>query len=396
MPNSILTATAVTREALRILHQNLNFIGSINREYDDQYAKNGAKIGDTLKIRQPNRYTVGTGATITPQDTTETSVDLKIQTQKHVPIKFGAAEMALSLDDFSDRILKPAMSVLAANIEADVMSTVYKDVYQSVWNGGSANTLAKVAQGRTILQRSLTPLSDRSACLNPQDMADIVTAGSTIFNPQAEIAKQYKDGYVGRQGGFDYLENTMWGAHTRGAGNTAYTTSTTALTAGQATMTVASGAGALNVGDVFTIAGINSVHPETKVSTGLPQQFVVTAAYAGGAGTVSFAPSIYTTGALQNVVAASTSATAAITFAGTLSTAVGTSLLYHKDAFTFATADLYLPKDTDFAARESFDGISMRVARQWDVTTDALVTRLDVLYGFKTIRPELAVRLHNN
>jgi len=396
MPNTILTATAVTREALRILHQNLNFIGSINREYDDQYAKNGAKIGDTLKIRQPNRYTVGTGATITPQDTTETSVDLKIQTQKHVPIKFGAAEMSLSLDDFSDRILKPAMSVLAANIEADVMSTVYKDVFQSAWNGGSAHTLTRGAQGRTLLQRSLTPLSDRSACLNPQDMADIVTAGSTIFNPQAEIAKQYKDGYVGRQGGFDYLENTMWGAHTRGAANAAYTTNTTGLTAGQATMTVATGAGAMNVGDVFTIAGLNSVHPETKTSTGILQQFVVTAAYAGGAGTVSFAPAIYTTGALQNVVAASTSATAAIAFAGTLNTAVGTSLLYHKDAFTFATADLYLPKDTDFAARESFDGVSMRIARQWDVTTDALVTRLDVLYGFKTIRPELAVRLHNN
>lgn len=395
MPNTLLTPTAVTREALRILHQNLNFVGSINREYDDSFAKSGAKIGDTLKIRLPNRYTVGTGATITPQDTTETSVDLKVQTQKHVPIKFGAAEQTLSLDDFSDRILKPAMSVLAANIEADVMNTVYKDVYQSVWNGASPNTLAQVAKGRTILQNALAPSTDRSANLNPQDMQDVVTAGSTLFNPASEVSKQYKEGYVGRQGGFDYLENTMWANHARGAANASYTTNTTALGNNVGTITVAAGTGAMNVGDVFTIAGVTAVHPETKLNTGKPQQFVVTADYAGGAGSVSISPAIYTSGAMQNVAVAG-NASAAITFAGTASASVGTSLLYHKDAFTFATADLYLPKDTDFAAREVFDGISMRIARQWDVTTDSLVTRLDVLYGFKTIRPEFAVRLHNN
>lgn len=401
MANSLLTPTAVTREALRILHSNLTFIGSINREYDDQFAKSGAKIGDTLKIRQPNKYTVGTGATITPQDTNETSVDLKVQTQKHVPIKFGAAEQTLSLDDFSDRVLKPAMSVLAANIEADVMNSVYKDVYQSVWNVGAANSLAKIAAGRTILQNSLAPLSDRSANLNPQDMQDIVMQGSTLFNPAADVSKQYKEGYVGRQGGFDYLENTMWARHTRGAGNTAYTTSSTgygSTTVANAVsaITVATGTGTVNKGDVFTIGNVFAVHPETKAVTTTLQQFVATADYAGGAGTVSISPAIVGSGAYQNVSAGAGSATAAIVFAGTASTSVGTGLLYNKDAFTFATADLYLPKDTDFAARENFDGISMRIARQWDVTTDSLVTRLDVLYGFKTIRPELATRIHNN
>jgi hypothetical protein len=162
------------------------------------------------------------------------------------------------------------------------------------------------------------------------------------------------------------------------------------------TMTVATGTGAMNVGDVFTIGNVFAVHPETKVSTGTLQQFVVAAAYAGGAGTVSFSPAIVLSGGRQNVVIPTTSATAAITFAGTASTAVGISLLYQKEAFAFATADLVMPGGVDFAAREVMDGISMRVVRQYDINNDKFPTRLDVLYGYKTLRPQLAARLHNS
>src|SRR5438093_12700220 len=149
MANTLLTPTAVTREALRILHQKLNFVGSITRDYDDSYAKSGAKIGDTLKIRLPNQYTVRTGRTLTTQDTTENSVSLQIATQKGVDVTFNAAELGLSLDDFSKRILDPAMSVLAANIEADAMS-MYKDISQSVWNMGSPATFSKRSEERRV------------------------------------------------------------------------------------------------------------------------------------------------------------------------------------------------------------------------------------------------------
>ncbi len=400
MPNTILTATAVTREALRVLHQKLNFVGSIVREYDDSFAKSGAKIGDSLKVRLPNQYVVRTGATLSTQDTAESSVTLQVATQKGVDLNFTSTDLTLSLDDFSKRIITPAMSTLAASIEADAMS-MYKDVYNSVWNGGSAITLEKVLDGRVLLQNALAPLNDRTANLNTTDNAKFVDALKALFNDTTGIAKQYREGYMGRTAGFDFVENTMWGKHTRGAATSAYTTSTQVGTlpiseTPVSTMTVATGTGAMVAGDVFTIANVNSVHPETKVSTGTPQQFVVTAAYAGGAGTVSFAPAIVLSGGRQNVVIPTTSATAAITFAGTASTAVGLSLLYQKEAFAFATADLVMPGGVDFAAREVMDGISMRVVRQYDINNDKFPTRLDVLYGYKTLRPQLAARLHNS
>ena len=400
MPNTILTPTAVTREALRVLHQKLNFVGSIVREYDDSFAKSGAKIGDSLKVRLPNQYVVRSGATLSTQDTAESSVTLQVATQKGVDLNFTSTDLTLSLDDFSKRILTPAMSTLAASIEADAMS-MYKDVYNSVWNGGSAITLEKVLDGRVLLQNALAPLNDRTANLNTTDNAKFVDALKSLFNDTTGIAKQYREGYMGRTAGFDFVENTMWGKHTRGAATSAYTTSTQVGTlpiseTPVSTMTVATGTGAMVAGDVFTIGNVNSVHPETKVSTGTLQQFVVTAAYAGGAGTVSFAPAIVLSGGRQNVVIPTTSATAAITFAGTASTAVGLSLLYQKEAFAFATADLVMPGGVDFAAREVMDGISMRVVRQYDINNDKFPTRLDVLYGYKTLRPQLAARLHNS
>lgn len=402
MPNSLLTINMITREALRVLHQKLNFVGSINREYDSSFAKDGAKIGDTLRIRLPNQYVTRTGPTLSANtDTEERQVSLQVATQRGVDLNFQSTELTLSLDDFSSRILEPAMAQLAASIEADAL-TMYQDVSQSNWNGGSAATLARVLQGRKLMQDSLAPLNDRTALLNTQDNVDLVDSLKGLFQDSTNIAKQYREGYMGRTAGFDFAENTLLPRHTRGAANAAYTTSTLVAvlpvtsTTPVSAITVATGTGAMNKGDVFTIGNVFSVHPETKVSTGVPQQFVVTANYAGGAGSVQISPAIVMAGGSQNVVIPTTSATAAITFAGTASTAVGTSLVYQKDAFTFATADLVMPKGVDMAAREVFDGISMRIVRQYDINNDRFPCRLDVLYGYKTIRPQLAARLHNN
>ena len=400
MPNTILTPTQVTREALAVLHQKLNFVGNINRSYDDSFAKDGAKIGSTLKVRLPNQYTVRTGATLSAQDTAEQSVDLAVATQKGVDLNFTSTDLTLSLQDFSARIIEPAMSVLAAAIEADAL-TMTTDVYQSVWNGGASANFQKVLAGRKIMQDALAPMNDRNALLNTQDNVDLVDALKGLFNDPTSLSKQYREGFMGRTAGFDFSENTLIPTFTRGAGNTAYTTNTTTGTlatdgTAYSSITVATGTGALVKGDVFTIANVFKVHPETKASTGILQQFVVTAAYAGGAGSVSISPSIVLGGGRQNCIIPSTSATAAISFLGTASTAVGTSLLFQKDAFAFATADLVMPKGIDFAARDVLDGISMRIVRQYDINNDKFPTRLDVLYGYKTIRPQLAVRLHNN
>ena len=390
MANTLLTPTAVTRESLRILHQKLNFVGNIVREYDDSYAKSGAKIGDSLKIRLPNQYTVRSGATLSAQDTTESSVTLQVATQKGVDLNFTSVDLTLSLDDFSKRIIQPAMSVLAATIEADALS-MYKDVSNSIWNGGSAATYNKALDARVLLQRALAPQSDRMALMDSLAMADVVKDTKSLFQDDASLAKQYKEGYMGRAAGFDWAENTMMPAHTRGSSNGAYLVNGATQTG--ATLTVDTGANAPSQGDVITIPGVFSVHPETKVSTGVLQQFVIGA----GATTTSFpiSPAIVTSGATQNV-SGSPADNAAVTFLGTASTAVQTSLLFQKEAFAFATADLVMPSGVDFASRQVLDGISMRVVRQYDINNDKFPCRLDVLYGYKTLRPQLAVRYHNN
>jgi hypothetical protein len=398
MPNSILTPTAVTRKALQILHQKLNFIGSINRQYDDSFAKSGAKIGDSLKIRLPNEYVVRTGATLSTQDTTELSTTLQVATQKGVDLTFSSTELTLSLDDFADRIIEPAMSVLAANMEADALSMAL-DVYQAVNNVGAPLTLNKALTARKVLVDALTPGSDRTLLLNTQDNLDLVDALKGLFQDSSEIAKQYRDGMVGRTAGFGTIfENTLLASQTTGTAlsATTYTVNGAVTTNGSTAVTVAVGATTFKKGDVFTVAGCNRVHPETKVDTGVLQQFVVTADYAGGAGSLSFAPAIYTTTGRQNVTAGGMPNGAAIVKIGGASAVYKPSLAYHKNAFTFATADLLMPEGVDWSAREVYDGLSMRIVRQYAISSDTFPCRLDVLYGYKTMRAQLACRILSN
>lgn len=397
MPNSILTATAVTREALRVLHQKLNFIGNINRQYDDSFAKSGAKIGDSLKVRLPNQYVVRTGATLSAQDTAETSTTLQVATQKGVDLSFTSLDLTLSLDDFSKRILDPAMSVLAANIEADAL-TMYKDVYNVVDQDATAFTWNTVLNGRKMLNDNLAPMDNqRRALLSTGSSVKLVDALKGLFQDSGEISKQYKEGMMGRSAGFDFYENTLLVPHTTGtaAKTTGYTVNGAVTANGSAAVVVQTGTTTFKKGDVFTVAGCFRVHPETKVSTAVLQNFVVTADYAGGAGSVSFAPAIYTSGGRQNVVAAGMANSSAIVkVAAGASELINADMVFHKDAFTFATADLVMPSGVDFTAREVQDGLSMRIVRAYDINNDAFPCRLDILYGYKTLRAELASRLH--
>lgn len=398
MANSILTPTAVTREALRILHQKLNFVGNIKRDYDDSFAKSGAKIGDSLKIRLPNQYTVRTGATLSAQDTSEISTTLQVATQKGVDLNFTSVDLTLSLDDFSKRILDPAMSVLAANIEADALSMML-DVYQNVNNIGSAITFGKLMSSRKVLNDALAPMdNNRSILLNTQDNVDLVDGLKGLFQDSAAIKEQYREGSMGRTGGFDFYENTLIANQATGtsAAATGYTVNGAVTANGSTAVTLATGANTFKKGDVITFVGCNRVHPETKADTGVLQQFVVTADYAGGAGSLSFAPAIYTSGGRQNVVAAGIANGVAVAKIGGASAIYKPSMAFHKDAFAFATADLVMPSGVDFSSRQVLDGISMRIVRQYDINNDKFPCRLDVLYGYKTIRPELACRILSN
>lgn len=391
MANTLLTPTAVTRRALAILHQNLNFVGKVNRQYDDSFAVSGAKIGNTLKIRLPNKYTVSNGATLVTQDTTETSEDLVVATQKHVGMTFTTAELAQDIDDFSTRIIEPAMAVLAAAIEEDAMSMA-QDVYNTVIDQSAVISRRRALQMNRKITDGLSPYSNRCLNLNTSDNLELVDNQAGLFNPQPNISGQFRRGQVQNQFmGFDEVyENTLWPEQDAGAGS-GYLVNGASQTG--SSLIVDTGTGALNKGQVFTIAGVNRVHPETKTDTGELQQFVVTANYAGGGGTISISPSITTSTGYQTVTG-SPADNAALTFVQTASTSVPTSMGFHRDAFAFATADLELPNGLDFAAREVYDGISLRIIRDYTISDDSIPARVDVLYGYKAVRPEQACKGH--
>ncbi len=402
MANSLLTPTQVTREALRILHQKLRFVGSINRQYDDSFAQDGAKVGDSLKIRLPNEYTVRTGRQISVQDTAEASVTLQVATQKGVDMAFTSRDLSLDLDDFSSRVLEPAMSVLAANIEADALS-MYKDVANEVSDIGTALTLLGVLNSARVLTENLAPMSDRCLLLNPTDNVSLVDAVSGLFNPQKQLGSQFREGLVASQfvGYQQVYETTLLPIHATGTEAGADTGANIAG-AGQSGAAVAVNGtvtGSFAKGDIVCFEGCNAVHPETKADLGHLKQFAVTADVSAGYAAIPVSPAIVTSGARQNASASPADTGIVYKVESDRSTAVGNaadytiSLGYHKDAFAFATADLVMPKGVDFAAREVFDGISMRVVRQYDINNDNLPCRIDVLYGYKAVRPDLACRL---
>jgi hypothetical protein len=266
-------------------------------------------------------------------------------------------------------------------------------------NIGSAIAFGKLMSSRKVLNDALAPMdNNRSILLNTQDNVDLVDGLKGLFQDSAAIKEQYREGSMGRTGGFDFCENTLIANQTTGtsAAATGYTVNGAVTANGSTAVALATGANTFKKGDIITFVGCNRVHPETKADTGVLQQFVATADYAGGAGSLSFAPAIYTSGGRQNVVAAGIANGVAVAKIGGASAIYKPSLAFHKDAFAFATADLVMPQGVDFASRQVLDGISMRIVRQYDINNDKFPCRLDVLYGYKTIRPELACRILSN
>lgn len=399
MSNSILTISMITRESLRVLVNNLTFSKGVNRQYDDQFAVKGAKIGSTLNIRKPARYVGRSGPTLSVESQTETYVPLTLSTQRGVDVQFTSADLLLSMDDFSERYLKPAMASVANHIDADGLALA-SSVYNSVGSPGSTpSTLATYLSANALLANNACPQDDlRSAIINPAAEAAIVNNLTTIFNPQKTISEQYEMGKMGRAIGLKWSMDQNVSVHTSGAFagtplvNGASQTGSSLITDGW----TGSITNLLTVGDIFTITGVYAVNPQSRVSTGALQQFVVTAAASsvGGASTLSISPAITISGQFQNVTNAPAD-DAPITMLGAASTASPMNLIHHRDAFVLASADLDLPRGVDMAARvnDPESGLSVRMVRAYDVVNDLFVTRLDVLYGWAAVYPQLACRV---
>jgi hypothetical protein len=388
----------ITRRALEILENNLVITRNVNRQYDNSFAQEGAKIGTTLRIRLPDRALVTDGAALQVQDDNEQFTTLTVSSQKHIGINFTTAELTMQLDDFAERVLKPRVSQLASSIDADV-ANAYQGIFASVGTPGTVpSTSLVLLQGQQKLNEAAAPMSPRYATVNPAANAGLVEGMKGLFNPVSTISRQFKSGLMG-EGILGYDEMAMSQSikqHTTGTRTGAHTVTSTVSTQGATTIAITgTGTQTIKKGDVFTIANVFAVNPQTRESTGSLQQFVATAdaTASGGAYTVSVSPAIYTSGQALATVDSFPQSGATVTFLGSASTQYPQNLLYHKDAIAFATADLVMPQGVDMASRQVHNGISMRIVRQYDINNDRLPCRIDVLYGFSVIRPQLACRM---
>lgn len=404
MANTNLTIDMITREALEIAHEKCNFLGTINRDYDDSFAKVGAKQGSTLRIRNPNQFTRRTGSRVMDiQDTLDTSQTLTVATQDGVDIRFNSAELSLSIDDFNKRYLEPAMAVLVSNIEADVLVDVTKSVYNLAGTAGTvvgaSGDISAIGAARAKLNQQLAPQmkGSRFLQLDSVTMGSVTNGIKSLFQPGEVVANAFKEGLVGRSQMADFYENERTWTMSNAA-DVAGTLDSYTVIEGDDDLTVTGFSAAPTAGMVFTIDGVYDCHPETKQAYSHLKQFVV---LTGSTTTdLNFSPTIRLTGARKNVTAsdggtAAPSTTAAITFVGSASTSYRQNLMYHKDAFTFVTADLPIMDDAHKCVRRNKDGLALRVWQASDIKNDELLMRIDILYGWKATRPEWACRITN-
>jgi hypothetical protein len=399
MANAILTIDMITRAAVSLFKNSNMFIQNLNTQYDGQFAIDGAKIGDTLRIRLPNDFVVRTGTAFSSQDTSEKFTSLSLATQKGVDVSFSTAERTLKLDDYADRILMPMMNNLAGDIAADVMQGAEAGICNFVSaTDGSGNiispTSSTVLNAKALLEQNSAPTSPgRKVVQSPQTEANLVGTLSGLFNPSQGISEQYRTGTMKNALSFDFFMDQTVINHTTGS----FSAGGTMSSAGQSgnTITVAAITGTLNQGDIITIDGVNSVNRVTKKTNAKLRQFVVTANVASGATSIPIYPAIVPGvggNAVQyQTVDVSPANGAQVRLVNLANEVYAKNIAYAPEAITLATADLVIPKGVHEAARREYDGISMRMVTAYQIGTDQLGTRLDVIYGYRYVRPEWGV-----
>ena len=422
MSNTLLTISKITNEALMVLENELTFTSEVDRNYDDQFAVIGAKIGATVNVRRPGRFIGTTGPALNVEDLNESSCPVTLSTQFHVDTQFTTQDLALSLDMFSDRILKPAVAAIANKIDFDGTTTAALNTANIVGTAGTPPTgLYTYLSAQAYLDSEGAPRDGRRSCIvEPFTSATIVDSLKGLFVPNDKIGMQYEKGLMGRDsGGMNWKLDQNIVSQTFGnfssstvTASVATTTATGFLTSGWAsqstiTLTAANtGTINLNAGDTFQIAGVYAVNPQNRQAYGTNKlrSFVVKSAVSVASGSsvsVTVSPAVISGGQFQNVSIPSPSATAAVTFFASQYNASGNgvvspqNIVMHRNAFTMAMADLELPEGVHFAGRASDKeiGLSMRVVRQYTINNDSIPTRVDVLYGWAPLYPELACRV---
>ena len=402
MSNTLLTIGMITNEALAVLTNMLTFTKGVNRQYDDSFGVAGAKIGTTLNVRKPPRYVGRTGQAISIESATETSTPVVLTTQRGVDISFSSQDLELSITDFSRQFIEPAIVNVANHIDIDGLTMAVNSTYNQVGTPGTTPAnITTYLSGGVALDNNSTPRDGRrNLVLNPIANATMVGSLNNIFNAPGRISQQNDDGMMESGYGFNWSMDQNILSHTTGPlGGTPLVnginqSGSNIITNGW----TAAAALRLNAGDIVTFAGVYAVNPVSLQSTGVLKQFVVTANVSSdGAGnaTIPISPAIVGSGTgFQNVTVLPTTGNAVVV-SGAAGTVSPQNILYHKNAFTLACADLPLPRGVDMAARKADKqtGLSIRMVRAYDVTTDQFPCRLDILYGWAPLYPEWSCRI---
>lgn len=389
MSNTILTPDMITREALRVLHENLNFVGNIDRQYDSSFAQSGAKIGDSLRIRKPARYTVRSGATLSAQNHTERSTTLQVNNQTGVDVSFSSAELTLSLDDFSKRYIVPAASRIAAEIESKVL----QDAVVGTANAVAGATFKDFLTAGAYLDNRAASTAGRSVWAAPLTQVEIIDELKALQNDEKQISQQYLEGKMGVGAGFKWYSNSKLPTIAIPADIAGAVNATVAVQGATEIVVKALGTGTIPAGTAFTVANVYAVNYETGATLPYLRQFIVTeeATITSNVATLKVSEPMYTTGALKSISAFPAEDAVVSIIGGTAGTTKQINLACAEQFMTFATADLVLPGGVDMAARETLDGISMRLVRQYTISDDQMPCRLEVLWGAKVMQPELGV-----
>lgn len=402
MANTIISPTLVVRRGLELFRNNNPFLQAMDRKWEDEFGNPsvaGQKPGSTIQLRLPNDYTLRSGPTAVPQPTNEQKLAFTVAKQVGVDIAFSMVDRTMSMQDYSERVIEPSINTIVGGIAADVM-TGAEAIPNLVHNvDGSNNTISPTlttwATAGALLDKNSTPRGQRKVILDPVTMARTVSSFSGLFNNQQKIGEQYNSAMIGRGVlGMDWMQDPTVLPHTTGTYGTMPTVSG-ASQSGSAITTTAVGASGLKAGDVITFAGVYAVNRVTKVSTGQLRQFVLTADVAAGATSLPIYPALTPSAAGAAVpfqtVTASPASGAAIVALTNASEVYRKNFIFAPQAVTLAIVPMEMPtKGVVESYRESYDGVSLRLITFYDGTTDQMITRLDVLYGFAWVRPEWA------
>ena len=421
MANTIVTPQYIVAKTLQIAHNKSAFLQMINTQYNDEFAKRGAKVGATINIRMPNSYTIRNGPVVNLQDTTERTIPLTVQPEFGVDLMFSDYDMILSVDDFTDRYIKPAGLRMATELDIRI-SSLFKQVAQQVGTPGTPPNSVQGMQDLWLqagekLDNSAAPMDDdRFAVLGPRSNRATVSLLNLGFNNQSLIGQQYRSGEMGQALGFEFMKSQNAPTFITGAGGgsplingpgqgttAGSSTANPRGNAGTTTLVVkgfTASTAVLVAGDVFQIAGVYAVNPESKVVLNYLQEFVVTApvtSASGGGANVTVSPEIISGGAYQNVSALpADNAVITINHGAAANTQYDQSLAFYKDAFTFVTVDMDLPKGMDMAEKATYGGLNMRFVRGYDIVNNRYISRIDVLAAYQCLRPDWAVRVFTN